>query len=79
MRRIAGRHLVAVSPGTAVSLGVAVLALRIAEFPLAGLAHQSVSQSNGSLPLWYSAPFGVLGFVLAWRNRRQQLKWPMGG
>jgi hypothetical protein len=37
---------------------VVVLALHIAEFPLADLAHQSVSRSNGSLPFWFTAPFG---------------------
>ena len=44
----------------ALALGV-LLALMIADVPLARLAHQSVKLSGGSLPVWFSAAFGAGG------------------
>jgi hypothetical protein len=49
-------------------LGGLVLALMIAEPPLAVLARQSVNASGGSVPVWFSAAFGVVGFVVARRR-----------
>lgn len=49
-------------------LGAMVVLLMVAEPPLAVLAHQSVGASGGSLPVWYSAAFGVVGLVVAWRR-----------
>lgn len=56
-------------------LGVLVLALLIAEPPLALLARQSVNASNGSVPVWFSAAFGLVGFVVAIRKPRNPLGW----
>jgi len=71
----AGRRLRLGSPVTALVLGGVVLALLIADVPLADLAHQSVNAANGSLPAWISAPFAVVGFVVAWRKPGNPLGW----
>jgi hypothetical protein len=63
------------SPQAAVVLGALVLVLMIAEPPLAWLAHQSVNASNGSVPVWFSAAFGVVGVVVALRKPRNPLGW----
>ena len=63
------------SPATAAVLGGLVLALMIAEPPLAVLARQSVNASNGSVPVWFSAAFAVVGFVVARRKPRNPLGW----
>lgn len=63
------------TPTTAAVAGVAMLALMIADVPLAGLAHQSVNSAGGSLPIWVSAGFAVVGFVVAWRKPRNPLGW----
>jgi len=64
---------------TALVLGGVVLVLMIADVPLARLAHQSVNASNGSLPVWFSAVFAVVGFVVAWRKPRNPLGWVILG
>ena len=66
-----------VSPRMAVVLGSVVLALMIAEPPLSGLARQSVNATGGSVPVWYSAAFAVVGLVVAWRKPRNPLGWIM--
>jgi hypothetical protein len=53
---------------SALVLGALVLIAAIADVPLARLAHQSVDASGGSLPIWISAGFGTVGFIVAWRN-----------
>jgi hypothetical protein len=63
------------SPATALAVSGVVLALMAAEFPLSGLAHQDVSASGGGVPIWFSAPFVILGFVLAWRTPGNRLGW----
>jgi hypothetical protein len=63
------------SPLTAVVVGAALLTLEIAEPLLAGLAHESVNNSNGSVPVWFSAAFGLAGFVVAARKPRNPLGW----
>jgi hypothetical protein len=61
-------------------LAVFVLALLAAEWPLAGLARLSVnSTSTGSLPWWEFTPFGVVGFVVAWRKPRNPIGWCLAG
>jgi hypothetical protein len=60
-------------------VGVAVLVLTIADVPLARLAHQSLAASSGSVPVWISAPFAVVGFVVAWRKPGNPLGWIMLG
>jgi len=56
-------------------LGGLVLALLAADWPLAVLARQSVNASSGSWPVWLSAAFAVVGFVVAWRKPRNPLGW----
>ena len=63
------------SPVTALVLGGTVVVLIAAEPPLAGLAHQSLLSSGGSVPLPYSVIFGVLGFVVALRKPGNPLGW----
>jgi hypothetical protein len=60
---------------TAVVLGGLVLALMIAEPLLAVLSRQNVNASNGSVPVWFSAAFAVVGFVVARRRPRNPLGW----
>jgi hypothetical protein len=72
--QVARRFAVA-SPGTALVLGGLVLASVVAGAPLAALAHQSLDAADGSVPVWVSAGFGVLGFVVAWRKPRNPLGW----
>ena len=69
------RRLPAAPAGTGLVLGGLVLASVIAGVPLAGLAHQSLNADDGSVPVWVSAGFGVLGFVVAWRRPRNPLGW----
>ena len=59
--------------------GAALLALVIAAVPLAGLAHQNLDASGGSVPVWVVAPFGVVGLVVAWRRPGNPLGWIMLG
>jgi hypothetical protein len=54
-----------------------VLVLFIAAVPLAGLAHQNLNASSGSLPVWVTAPFAVMGLVLAWRRPANPVGWIM--
>ena len=75
----AGRLSRLASPTGALVLGGLVLALMIADVPLASLAHQSLSASGGSVPVWMSAPFAVVGFVLAWRKPGNPLGWVILG
>jgi hypothetical protein len=63
------------SPATALVAGGLVLALVIADPPLARLAHQSLNSSGGSSPFWFSAAVGAVGFVVASRKPRNPLGW----
>ena len=67
------------SPATALVLGGLVLVLMAADVPLARLAHQSLNSSGGSAPVWFSAPLGAVGFVVAWRQPRNPLGWILLG
>ena len=67
------------TPLAVVVTGGLILLLMAAEAPLAGLAHQSVLASGGSLPLPFSAAFAVVGFVVAWRKPGNPLGWLMLG
>jgi hypothetical protein len=71
----AGRRFRLASPVTALVLGGFVLALMIADVPLADVAHQSLDASGGSLPVWISAPFAAVGFIVAWRKPGNPLGW----
>jgi hypothetical protein len=70
-----GRGLRLASPATAVVLGGLALALMGADVPLAGLARQSLAATGGSVPVWVSAPFAAVGFVVAWRKPGNPLGW----
>jgi hypothetical protein len=60
-------------------LGVLILALVVADVPLAGLAHQPVDASGGSAPVWISAGCGIVGLVLAWRKPGNAIGWVLVG
>ena len=79
MTACAGRRFRRASPTGALVLGAVVLALILADAPLASLAHQSLSASGGSVPVWMSAPFAVVGFVLARRKPGNPLGWVLLG
>jgi len=63
------------SPATALIAGGLLLALIIANLPLARLAHQSLNSSGGSSPVWFAAAVGAVGFVVASRKPRNPLGW----
>jgi hypothetical protein len=71
----AGRRFHLASPVSALVVGGLVLALIAADVPLARLAHQSMDSSGGSIPVWFLAAFGVVGFVVAWRKPGNPLGW----
>jgi hypothetical protein len=73
------RRLRLASPATALVVGCLMLALVAAEWPFAGLAHQGVNSSTGGSPWWTLTPFGVVGFVVAWRKPRNPLGWCLLG
>jgi hypothetical protein len=68
----------AVSAATVLALACIVLALVVAGWPLAGLAHQSVNVGGGEA-YWVFVPFGVVGFVVAWWRPRNPLGWVLVG
>lgn len=72
---LAGRRFRLASPATALVLGGLVLALMIADVPLAAVAHQSLTATGGSVPVWVSAPFAAMGFVVAWRKPGNPVGW----
>jgi hypothetical protein len=72
---VTGRRFRLASPATALVLGGLLLALLIADVPLAHLAHQSLNESSDSLPVWVTAPFALVGFVVAGRKPRNPLGW----
>ena len=76
---VTGRRLRVVSPWAAVVAGGLLLALLIAGVPLAGLAHQGLDANGGSLPVWVSAGFGVVGFAVARRRPGNLLAWALLG
>jgi hypothetical protein len=63
------------SPVAVLVLGGLLLVLAAAAVPLARLAHQSLNATTGSLPVWATAPFAVVGLVLAWRKPGNPLGW----
>jgi hypothetical protein len=66
-------------PGTALVLGGLMLALGAAQWPFAALAHLSVNAGTGGPGWWTFSPFGVVGFVVAWRKPRNPLGWCLLG
>jgi hypothetical protein len=79
MTAASARRLRLASPTSALVLGGVVLALMIADVPLARLARQGLNSGGGSLRVWFSAAFGVVGFVVAWRKPRNPLGWATFG
>jgi hypothetical protein len=77
--RATARRFGLTSPAACAVIGVVVLVLFIAAAPLAGLAHQNLNASSGSLPVWVTAPFAVVGLVLAWRRPANPVGWIMLG
>ncbi len=71
----AGRRLRPALPVAALMLGGLVLVLAAADVPLARLAHQSLNADTGSSPVWFSVPFALVGFVVAWRRPGNPLGW----
>jgi len=67
------------SPATALMLGCLTLVLLAAEWPFSGLAHVSANSSTGGLQWWSFTPFGVVGFVVAWRKPGNPLGWCLLG
>jgi hypothetical protein len=63
------------SPVAVLVLGGLLLVLAAAAVPLARLAHQSLNATAGSSPVWATAPFAVVGLVLAWRKPGNPLGW----
>jgi hypothetical protein len=64
-----------VAPAAALALGCLLLVLVAAGWPLARLAHQSLSATGGGPPIWLFGPFGLVGFVVAWRKPLNPLGW----
>ena len=65
------------APTVCAVFGIVLLALFIADVPLARLAHQSLNANGGSAPVWASAGLAIPGFVLAWRRPDNPLGWLM--
>jgi hypothetical protein len=59
--------------------GGVLLALFAAAVPLSGLARQSLNAGGGSVPVWVSAAFAAVGWVLAFRRPANPLGWIMLG
>jgi hypothetical protein len=70
---LAGRRFRLASPRTALALGTLFAVVALALVPLSLLAKQS-PQVNGGEALG-AVPFGVVGFVLAWRVPRNPIGW----
>jgi hypothetical protein len=73
----AARRFGLTSPAACAVIGVVMLVLYAAAVPLAGLAHRNLNAANGSLPVWVTAPFAVVGWVLAWRRPANPVGWIM--
>jgi hypothetical protein len=73
------RRIRLASPATALVLGDLVLALLAATWPFASLAHLGVTASTGGAQWWTFTPFGVVGFVVAWRKPGNPLGWCLLG
>jgi hypothetical protein len=73
------RRLRLASPATALVLGGLLVALVAVEWPFASLAHLNVNSSTGGTQWWTFTPFGVVGFVVAWRKPGNPLGWCLLG
>jgi hypothetical protein len=75
----AGRRLRVVSVATALALVCLMLAMVVAEWPLADLAHQGANATTAGLPPWFWGPFGLVGFIVVWWRPRNPLGWVLVG
>jgi hypothetical protein len=73
------RRLRLASPASALVIGCVIVALVAAAWPFAGLAHLGVNSGTGGPVWWTFTPFGVVGFVVAWRKPRNPLGWCLLG
>ena len=73
------RHWRLASQATLLILGGLVLAMLAAAGPFAGLARQNVNAGTDGSPWWSVIPFGVVGFVVAWRKPGNPLGWCLVG
>jgi hypothetical protein len=73
------RHLGLAAQATVLVLGGLVLAMFAADWPFADLAHQNVNAGTDGSPWWSVIPFGVVGFVVAWRKPGNPLGWCLVG
>jgi hypothetical protein len=73
------RRLRLASPASALVIGCVIVALVAAQWPFAGLAHLGVNSGTGGPMWWTFTPFGVVGFVVAWRKPRNPLGWCLLG
>ena len=71
----AARRIRLARPASAWLLGGLLFALAIAAVPLSRLAHQSLNSAGGSVPVWISAAYGVVGVIIAWRKPGNPLGW----
>ena len=69
------RRVPLAGPATAWLLGGLLLALAVAAVPMSRLAHQSLNSSSGSVPVWISAAYGVVGVIVASRKPGNPLGW----
>ncbi len=79
MSRGGSRRFGRAASATALALGGLLLVLAAVAWPLASLAHQSVNAISGGPPIWLFGPFGLVGFVVAWRSPRNPLGWILVG
>lgn len=63
------------SPVIALVLGGLLLVLIAVDAPLARLAHQGMTASGGSVPVWLSGAMGAAGFVVARHRPGNPLGW----
>jgi hypothetical protein len=78
-RQVAVRRFRLASPAIALVAGGLALVLMAAEFPLSGLAHETVNEGGGGAPIWLSVPPVVVGVVVAGRRPRNPLGWLLVG
>jgi hypothetical protein len=67
------------SRAACIAVGGVLLALFAAAVPLSGLARQNLNAGGGSVPVWVSAAFAAVGWVLAFRRPANPLGWIMLG
>jgi hypothetical protein len=72
-----GRHARIARPGTALAVGIVIVALMAGSAVLNAAAHQLRLASVGEAALWLS--FGLVGVVVAWHQPRNPMGWVLLG